>query len=220
VEGKEIDLDQIDHSKINILEALGISKEELERAAKERSLPNAVKNISNIFSPEELREALEKSLTISEVITYLWKKKGRTRIKVEEALATLIVLKELEKLEKRQKEEEELRDIVRMVLLLLFKDERLAFFLAPVILSKIKEEKERLKKIVTLVKEREEGEEDEELTFIKVDLIREIEGWNPIVHPDVRPEFEAYVRNWKEKTIQKILEAKSIGELKKALLSP
>jgi hypothetical protein len=36
----------------------------------------------------------------------------------------------------------------------------------------------------------------------------------------VRPEFEAYVRNWKEKTIQKILEAKSIGELKKALLSP
>jgi hypothetical protein len=216
VKEKRINIDKIDHSKDLIWEALGISEEEFKLALEEVSIRDMVASVANNFSEEELLEALKRCSIYSEAIAFLWKRKNRTYITLEEFLSTFIALKELKKF----KEEKELEDTVRMVLFILFRDEGIAFALTPILTAKLIAEQEIFKEVVKLVRERGEGkDEDEKTTSIKIDLIREIQRLKPSVAPEVKAEFEEYLRRWKEGMIQKILKAKNIQELKKALLS-
>jgi hypothetical protein len=214
VKEKKIDLKKIDHSKDKISEALGISQEEFRLAMKEvfPSIGNAAAKIIKNFSMEELSEAIERYSLYSEAIVFLWSKKKRTYLTLEEFVATLFVLQRLKELK------EKLENIVRMVLFTLFRDEEIALVLTPLVALKAEEEKEIFEKIVKLIREKG-AQGDEELEFIKIDLLREIERFKPSVHPEIREEFEECLRRWKEGMIQKILNAKNIQELKKVLLS-
>jgi hypothetical protein len=224
---RRIDLNNIDHQKENISDVIGISEREFQKIIEE-IFSDSLKLQSDIeklrFSEEEIKTALN-APSWSEAIAYIWEKRGQTNISLEEFFLTLILLKE-------EKSREERLLSLKMI------SRGLASIMASAIEEmNQQEETQRIiemikangtevlfgtRECIKLVRKNEENRCPAKLGCIKLTLIQNLENLKlpfPIIFEEVETEIEDCLKNWKRKTIEKILKAKDIDELKAALVS-
>jgi hypothetical protein len=94
-----IDLENLDNSKDEIHQVIGISEIELteyfHQIYKEHTPETLLKELG--FSPQVIFNALEKTKRTSEAVKRLWESKGRKKIPIKKFLETFILLKQIDR---------------------------------------------------------------------------------------------------------------------------
>jgi len=103
-EERQIQFNEIDHSKEYLYDAIGITLEELEKYEKEVSNDSTETLMMKLgFTEKEIIEALEETQTLSEIIVLLWEARGKKEVSVKKYIATAVLIAKMgRKIEKEK----------------------------------------------------------------------------------------------------------------------